>query len=267
MKNSLTLLLLMLLFAAPRVMAAPAPALKHVPICDDAGEWPPFTYLKRVDGKTTHQVVGFSVDVISNILKANNISFSIELLPWKRCLSEVERGKRSLMLLNASYNQARTKHFLYSKPIYYTHPSYFYSRKTFPQGLTIKTPGDFSKYQVCGLRGYNYSIFGLSSDQVDTNASNFDQLFLKLRYNRCQVFAEQYEVIAGFGLTHHSHFLTKPWVAHAPLPYLKPIPFYMLFSRNAEGRALWRLVDQGIERLRSSGKLKQMLSRYLPDSK
>ena len=266
MKKSLVLTLLMLSSIAFKASAASGPSLKHVSICDDAGEWPPFTYLKRVDGKTTHEVVGYSVDVIDTILKANHMTYNIVLLPWKRCLSEVQHGSHSQMLLNASYNQERSRHFLYSEPIYYTHPSYFYSKTTFPHGLTINKPQDFSKYQVCGLRGYNYSLYGLKPDQVDTNASTFDQLFLKLRYNHCKVFAEQYEIIAGFGVTHHTNFLAKPWVAHAPLPYLKPIPFYMMFTRNAEGQALQKIVDQGIDRMRASGKLKQILSHYMPES-
>jgi len=34
---------------------------KTISICDDGAEWPPYTYYKRVDGKKSKEIIGFSV--------------------------------------------------------------------------------------------------------------------------------------------------------------------------------------------------------------
>jgi len=249
------------LASAPLRAETTLPEVVH--ICDDAGEWAPFTYRERVNGRVSGRLTGFTVDVIARIFHRAGQRYRITLLPWKRCLAEVAEGGRFRMVLNASFNRERARHYLFSDPVYVTVPNYFYSREAFPQGLNIRTPADFKRYRVCGLLGYNYRIYGLSEQQIDTSTRNFGALIAKLHSNRCQVFIEQYEIIAGYGLTHHHDYLLLPWFAHAPLPYMKPTKFYMLFSRDAEGRRLQAIVNRGLEVLKASGALRKMRAHYL----
>ena len=88
-----------------------------IKICDDGDEWPPFSYYQRDDGTKTKQVVGYSVDYIQSILDKQKVAFSLELLPWKRCLADVKEGARA-MLLSASRTPEREKDYLISKPYY-----------------------------------------------------------------------------------------------------------------------------------------------------
>ena len=231
-----------------------------VSICDDSAGWPPFTYLIHIDGKK--KVVGFTVDVLNTIFKKAGLKYSIVLQPWKRCLAEVAHGVHKQMLLNASYNENRAKTYLFSDPVYITVPNYFYSKDTFPKGIKITKPEDLKKYKVCGLLGYNYKIYGLEDEQVDTSTKNFDSLIPKLKLNRCQVFIEQYEIIAGFGITRNHNYLGESWLGHAPLPYMKPTSFYMLFTRNKEGRRLQAIVNKGLEAIKASGEYDDLLKRY-----
>ncbi len=238
-----------------------SPTVVH--ICDDAGEWAPFTYRERSDAQSPGKITGFTVDVIASIFHQAGQRYRITLLPWKRCLAEVAEGRHFQMLLNASFNQERASHYLFSDPVYVTVPNYFYSKRAFPHGLHIQAPSDFNHYRVCGLLGYNYRIYGLKENQIDTSTRTFRALIAKLRSNRCQVFIEQYEIIAGYSLAHDQDFLHQPWFGHAPLPYMRPTKFYMLFSPNAEGRRLQGIVNQGLKSLRASGGLQAIRARYL----
>jgi polar amino acid transport system substrate-binding protein len=231
-----------------------------VSICDDGAGWPPFTYLTDVSGKS--EIVGFTVDVLNAIFIKAGITFSIVLQPWKRCLEEVEGGVYKQMLLNASYNKKRAEIYLFSDPIYATEPYYFYSKKRFPEGLKITSPEDLKKYKVCGLLGYNYQIYGLGDKQVDTSTQTFDSLIPKLKLNRCDLFIEQYEIIAGFGIIKNHNYLEEKWLGYAPLPYMKPTSFYMLFTRNKKGEQLQIIVNNGLKYLKASGYYQMLLRRY-----
>jgi len=96
-----------------------------VGICGDSGEWPPYIYFERDEGKKTERVAGFSIDVIGEVLDEEGIDYTIELLPWKRCLRNVEAGAASQIALDASYSEERAKSYFYSRPYYTVEPYYF----------------------------------------------------------------------------------------------------------------------------------------------
>ncbi len=129
---------------------------KTIHITDDVGEWPPYTYYKRINGKKSKEIVGFSVDVVKEIFSKNDINFTITLLPWKRALLYVEYGKKFQIILSGTYSKERAEKYYISKPYYTTSAYYFYSRKHHPNGLNIKKKADYKKCKVAGLRGYNF---------------------------------------------------------------------------------------------------------------
>ncbi len=47
----------------------------HINIVDDGAQWPPFIYYERKNGKISQNIVGFSIDVINEIFKRNNITY------------------------------------------------------------------------------------------------------------------------------------------------------------------------------------------------
>ncbi len=234
-------------------------------ICDDEAEWPPYTYFKRTpSGKKTQQVVGFSVDLIHEIFDKEGIEFTIRLRPWARCLKKVETGKTYQMALNASYNKERAEKYYLSAPYYNTSNYYFYSKKNNPAGLDIKSLGDFKKYQVCGLLGYNYDPYGLPKGSIDQGAKKFPSLIAKLHAARCTLFFEKYEILAGFSVIGEK-FLSDKNLGRAPIPGMSPANFYMIISKNySHGQELKKIIDQGIARLKLSGKMDALLKKYIP---
>lgn len=258
------LLLCVAAWAAAGAAAADAPAIDSVAVCDDVAEWPPFTYRERdARGQPAANVVGYSVEVLRRILAPQRIALRIQLLPWVRCLREVESGQQFQMALNASYSTERDARFWLSQPYYETTHTYFYSRKVFPRGLQLRDVADLSRYHVCGVHGYNYSAYGLSDEQVDRGALDFVRVIAKLHAGRCEIAIEKLEAVAGFKRLGRD-LLADPDLGHAPIPGLARGEFHMLISRqHPQGEALRALIDRGLKSLRDSGELRELRQRYL----
>ncbi|MCD4499496.1 substrate-binding periplasmic protein [Chromobacterium vaccinii] len=260
-----TLSAVLLCLALPHAPAS-AQELDRSPvrICDDGDEWPPYTYYRRADGKPTTEITGFSVEVISAILGKHGIPFSIVLPPWKRCLASIEAGENYVMALSASKNPDREKRFLFSAPYYQTHYYVFYAKDRFSQGLKLDSQADLNRYRLGGVKGYAYA----SLDSVDKSrmilAASYTELVKMMKAGRLDVFAEDYEVMAGLASVGTLDVIGDAAIGHAPLPGTHPNPFHMIFSRkNPRGEALRQLVDEELESMRRSGQLARLLAKYV----
>ncbi|UTH72995.1 ABC transporter substrate-binding protein [Chromobacterium sp. IIBBL 290-4] len=235
-----------------------------VQICDDGDEWPPFTYYQRVDGKPSQRIVGFSVDVISEILNKHQIPFHIELPPWKRCLASIDAGETYVMALSASKNPQREKQFLYSNPYYQTHYYVFYSKEKFPKGLTLDTQANLNRYRLGGIKGYAYSSLDFVDRDKMIRAANYPELVKMLKAKRLDVFAEDYEVLAGIASLGSLDVIGDKEIGRTPMPGISSNPFHMIFSRkNPRGQELQTLVNSELEAMRRSGELDRLLAKYV----
>ena len=234
-------------------------------ICDDGAEWPPYMYYRRTArGEKTKEIEGFSVDVIREIFAPRDIQFSIDLLPWARCQAEVKDGTNYQMALNASYNLDRATQYALSSPYYSLTSNYFYSKTAHPDGLAINGIADIQKYQVCGLLGYNYETYGFPPHPIDQGARDFTALIKKIEVDRCDLFLEKYEILAGFTAIGED-FLGNPQMGYAPIPGMNRTEFYMLISKKWQnGDALKKNIDEGLAELEANGKLELLLKKYVP---
>lgn len=251
--------LAMWLFAAHGgAFAAVAPSGMSVAICDDENEWPPYSYYQRVDGKKTANVVGFAVDVIHEIFNRHGIEYSIDLIPWSRCLAVSTLGKDYAMVFNLSYNAERARSFLLSRPYYATTSYYYYSRRNHPRGLAINSVADLKKYRVCGVQGYNYDGYGLPAGQVDQGARSFTALISKVKLGRCALFLEKDEIMTGYAAI-GMNYLADPDIGKAPIPGMKPDLFYFGVSkRYAHAEEVHAVIDEELLHMESNGRLAEL---------
>jgi len=233
-----------------------------VHICDDDAEWPPYLYYQRQDGRKGAPVRGYSADVVAAIFARHGTAYSIELLPWKRCLQELRVGTRYQMLLSASSNPEREAEFLLSRPYYTTHDHYFYSRRAHPHGLALRRPADLNRYALGGISGYaNSQLEGVDKTAM-IRTGNYVALVNMLRLGRGEVFAEDIEVIDGMSRLGIRDFADTADLAHAPLPETAPNTFHMMFSKSAPlGSALKDLIDGELAAMEKSGELRRLLAR------
>lgn len=247
--------------------SAPALTLQTVSVCDDVNEWPPFTYLAPGSappraGAGPQDVLGFSVDVLRLILAPKGIAVRIELLPWVRCLREVDSGASFQMALNASSNAERQRRFWMSEPYHATTPGYFYSRHRYPDGPPVRSAKDLTQFRVCGVHGYNYSAYGLRDDQVDRSALNFSSVIAKLLADRCELGVGELEVVRA-SLFKGKPLADNPDLAYGRVPSMPKVEFHMLVSRqHPQGEALLEVINAGLKELRDRGQLQALHRRY-----
>jgi polar amino acid transport system substrate-binding protein len=253
--------------AAAEAAASAGPGLTRdapIRVCEDEAEWPPFSYVQRIDGRKGPRVVGAVVDALDRILGRAGLRSTIEMLPWVRCLEGIKAGRYD-MALNASYTPERARDFLMTRAVYALDSSYYYSRQSHPQGLNIRTLADLKRWRVCGLIGYNYTTYGLQPADMDLSPPNFALMLRKVAHGRCDLFIEKRDIIAGLGLIDPlvAHELASPDIVSEPVPGVADTPFFMIVSRaTARGPALLRLLDDGIEQLQASGEMARIIAAY-----
>ena len=236
-----------------------------VRICDDGAEWPPYSYYVRKNHEKTSELTGYSVDVIKIILTKNAIPYEIELLPWKRCLAEIDQGDKYVMALSATENPERDKLFWFSDTYYKTHYYVFYSKVSHPSGLVLQGQDDLNHYRLGGIKGYAYSeLTAVNKDQM-VLTGDYIELVKMLHAGRFDIFAEDYEVIAGMSAVGSYDFMNDPKLGRTPLAGMPANEFHMIFSRkNPEGLRLMLLVNKELASMKNSGELERLLSQYVP---
>ncbi|MBB2483792.1 amino acid ABC transporter substrate-binding protein [Mitsuaria sp. WAJ17] len=248
--------------AAARDEAPAAPST--VRICDDANEWPPYTFAERREGQPTGQLLGYSVELIRLILERRGVSFAIELLPWKRCLMEVRDGTRYQMLLNASATPERERDYLISSAYHQTHSYVFFDRKRHPGGLGLRSKADLQPFVLGGIRGYAYPMLDDAQRERMLRTGSYPALFRMLQLGRVDVLVEDYEAMRGLERTGTLGSLAAAGIASEPLPGTAPLQYHMMFSRDPRGSALHQLVNEELARLQQSGELQRLQQRHLP---
>ena len=270
MKKTYFLIITFILLIIPLVSAQDSLlAGQSIRVCGDGGEWPPYAYFTRdAEGNKTDNVEGYTVDVLKAILEENQIGVTFELPAWARCLAKADEGEEYQIALDASYSDERAQKYLLTESYYVITPKIFFAKNTFPDGFPSVSNVDqlFALGNVCGLLSYNYEGFskGIENPNVDRGAKDFSILAEKALRGRCVGFLARYEILVGFSALGQDYLLGGQ-IADTDLPGAKPDNFYMLISRNYQhSDELKRVIDQGIQDLRESGRLDEFLHKYVP---
>lgn len=239
---------------------------EQINICDDAAEWPPFTYLERVDGNKTAKIIGFSVDYLKLILDKHQLRFKLSLVPWKRCLVDVKNsqsgGNDFAMILNAARSPDRERDYLISKPYYELTGIYFYSKNR-PEPK-IESMADLKKYPSCGQVGYTYQNFGLQENEIKARSVGLVAAMKIMEDGGCDIVLSQLEVVAGERAIGKSDFLNMPGLGYKKVPGMPGTAFHMLVGRNLSySGELLSLLNQGLEESKSSKAVEALRKKYL----
>ena len=237
-------------------LAHAGPPLAPLPICDDVAGWPPYTF---ADPKNPQTVTGASTDLMTGLLRRAGYAPQITLLPWKRCLGAVEAG-RAAMLLNASFSEERAQKFLVSKPYYSISSALFYSSAKYPVPPKIASLGEMKKYRYCGLLGYNYTMYDIPPEQLDTGARDETSRLEMLRMGRCDFVLGDVEIIKAFAAMGQ---LNLVGIAYVPIPGAKPKEFHALVSRAwPDGDSLLKRINDGITASKADKSFDKVFKKY-----
>lgn len=262
MNRAATLAILALAAAVTLLAAAAgvaAPAIEKVRACDDISEWPPYIFYER-EGEEAGTLTGLSVDVLEEILDAHGMELEVSLMPWNQCMERTQKGTLDVVL-NAAYSPERAASFLLSERFYLTTPTILYSTQRYPLGPYVKSAEDLHAMKGCGVKGFGYHQFGIPPEGFDTSSTTIVQAVKKLLQQRCDYIPIAYEPYAAYVMT-GIEILSDPALGHAPVPGLPKTPYHMLLPRSPRGEKLRTIIDEGLRRMKSNGRLLELLEEY-----
>lgn len=239
-----------------------------VMVCDDIAEWPPYIFWERIDGKINKKKLkGASIEVLDEISKLTGLQFKVELYPWKRCLKEVKdfgTYKKFEMFMDGSYNEERAEKYYLTSPIYNTSAGYWYSRKKYPNGLTINTFAELKKYKLCGVRGNTYVSYGFpNNDDIDTGAATLEAALKKVAAGRCDLVLQA--VVVPYGFKAIGKNIIPEGVVHQIITEAIPGGFYIFISKSSpRAYELLTRINQAVVILDARGVIDKIMNKYLP---
>lgn len=256
----LTLLLAVcLLFSPAKVLPQPANTLRF---CVEESEFPPFNYRQR-NISSPAPLVGYDIDILRRVFVPAQINYDVVALPWRRCLKEVQQGLID-GAMSASLNPQRKQDFLPSVPYYFLHPSFYYLKADYPQGLSAKQAEQLSTLgPVCGISGFNYDNFGFNNLKTIYRIKDVYLLPKMLAQKRCAFFLARSEIFTATVAIRQLHHLTND-LAEQRLEQVEPESFHLLVSPlSPEKDQILSLFNKKIMELEASGQLNQLLEYHL----
>lgn len=241
-------------------------AAEPVKICDDAAGWPPYSYHPVVGGTPDKtELEGATIELVAEIFNLIGLEYSIDLLPWKRCLTEVaeyDKKKGYEVFINGSYNEKRAETYYVTTPIYYTRRGVFYSEEKFPDKPPITSTDDLKKYKICGVAGNNYSKYRLSDSDIHSFPKSLEKALKMLAAGRCDVVPSSIEVAYGHALTGRS--IVPGGVESLHLSDLPGSNFHIFVSKTSpRSFELLTRINQAIIILQNNGVSDRVFENYM----
>ncbi len=245
---------------------------KDVKICDDIGEWPPFSYFQRdATGNVTPKLTGAVTELLDEVFKIVDVKYSITMMPWKRCLMSVDnfdRVKKYEIFINGIRSTEREEKYLISKPIYQTHQGVFYSSKKYPKGLPLYKASDINKFKICSIHGYDINLkdklYAFKKDtKIDDGAKDSLSALKKVSLGRCDILINSKEPI--YGSVKIGKFELPKDIKSINMPEIKPTEFYIFIAKKSpRANELLKEINKAIVILETNGISTQIFNKYLP---
>lgn len=220
--------------------------------------WEPYQY------QINEQLTGLDIELIRTILKNSQCDVTFKEMPWKRHLTEIEKGRVDLAA-GASKTSEREVYANYSAP-YRTESAVLYVRKGESNSLKYAELKDIinSSFRLGVARGYYYG-------------ENYAQLLKQPKFK-----AQIHDVTDG-NLNYKKllkkridGFLDDPFAATARLRReglqdqieIHPMKIYsddifVMFSKKSVEPGIIDAFNQSLEQLKANGVYQQVVDKYL----
>lgn len=215
------------------------------------GEWPPY-----LGEDLPHH--GVASRIVAEAFALQNVEVQWEFHPWARSLKMAEQGTRdgSAVWL---YNREREQRFHISDPVVES-GYYLFHRKS--RHFDWNSVEDLRGLRIAATRGYDYGEAFQQAEaagEIDVVRLTGDEQGLRqLLAGRIDLFPV--DKVVGFDLLYqHFSAAERRLLSFHPVP-LRSDSLHLLLSREVPGNAeLMQRFNQGLARLRDSGKISQYL--------
>lgn len=240
--------------AAGWSLAAPAASFTG---CAEPADGPPWLFH---DPKQGGRAAGFTADFWPVLFGTMGHELRLRTdLPFKRCLRAVAAGEVDFVL-GAYRDPEREQVLVFGAPYRMLTPQVFYRQA---QPLDVRSKADLKRWRGCGMNGSSYAHYGLGPGELDQGARSYRVLIEKLMVGRCDYFVEELEVIQQLNLG-RSQLISKPGMAHAPVPDVTPPAMQLAAGRGTAAAALLPALDQAWARALKAGDVARVWQRYAP---
>jgi ABC-type amino acid transport substrate-binding protein len=228
-------------------------AAEPVRACGGDSNWPPMSYVQN--GTTSIQ--GLSIDVLNSIFSTTPF---IALRPWARCLAEAESQQGFDLVMSVFKTKERDEKFLFSRSYFQLTPSYFYANKRFATP-PIHHLQDLQQYTVCALHGAATEYAQLSGKLIESGATNYRSLILKIDRGHCEIVIDMQEVFLGFSRLGLVPFENKDYQILV-LPETTRYPLHFAVSKShPHAQELIDSINKRLAQLEKSGRLRELIER------
>jgi len=245
LKLSITLTLLLmssLSFAQDKVLK----------FCTDP--WPPWIIGDMGEAPTD----GFAVKIFHSVFeRIKGVDSNIIVLPWKRCLRDIELGRLDGYIMGL-YNKDRAQYLTVSDPYLTSRALLYYLVSKYPKRINWKTFNDLSPYVIGDVIGYSTSPEwdeAIKNNIIHVARVKNDKLnFKKLLQKRVDLalFNEQIanEFINEFG--------TEDKVGYAKKP-VKVTLYRMSLGKKSAHYSMLPQINQVIGELKAEGVIDEIM--------
>ena len=253
-----TILFIVMFFACSRTFALLGSEIKIVKLSEDP--WPPYTF--GIKGTPTG---GVAVDWSKEIFRRLNMEVDMKLYPWKRCLFQMQTGKRD-GLMALTKNTKREKYMVFTVPIMVSRNFVWHSPEKFKRkwGTSFKwdTLADFKKYKIGRTLGFSYGDEFYAAEKkfkYDILSARSDEAnFKRLLVGRIDIFiCNEGSAAELFRL--HPEFKGKLVPAGK---VFEKVNFYMAFSKKSKIVKLVPQINKIIAEMQKDGTIRAILKKY-----
>ena len=214
-------------------------------------EWAPFVGKKLKNN-------GFTTDIIKHAFKAVGYDIKIKIIPWKRVLSQVKKGKYDAGY--PAYDSAdRRKVYNYSET-FGSGPIVMFKRKD--RDITWNSLDDLKKFNVGVVRGYvNEKKFDADTT-IKKTIVNKDHQLLKMLHKGKIDFACM-DKAAGIHLLNTDKklipvkdditFVNNPLIDHK---------LFLIFSKSSKSDQKLKDFNEGIKKIKSNGTFDKIMKSH-----
>ena len=235
-------------------------------ICDDAAQWPPFVFYEN------NKTVGALVDIYDKIFKDINLSYKLELIPWKRCTNMVKKYKfaKKYVIFPGLYSSKRAKVLYISKPVYSTHQVIWYSKEKYSKDEIInKIKNNVNSLKICDVNGYNtqfyYTLLGVDKNKkINQEATSQCAVLKKIATNRCDIMVASKEAVLGYERIGKCDIPQN--VSYVPFKKLKTSKFRLFISKDyPKAKELLYKINNALDKLDKSGEKEKIIKKWIKD--
>lgn len=243
MKKLMCILLILLAFNYPAIIFG------EETIVLTNGEFAPY-----MSKKLPHY--GFYSRVVTEAFALEGVKVEYKFMPWKRGYQQTQKGEFD-GAVGWTHKPGREEFFYFSDVVLVSQSVYFHL-KSYP--FDWKTIVDLEGIKLGATLGYNYGKEFEDAEKagkikVQWTVSDLNSL-KKMEKGRIEVF--QLNIDVGYALINENF---KPETArlftHHPKPVLKSVYYLMLSKKIERNKRMLVLFNNGLKRLKESGKYEQ----------